>query len=107
MELCQHHLMGTGRQNARERIAFLLLELYYRSQMQTDVDGEAVPFPICQEEIADAVGLTTVHVNRTLKEMRGEGLIECAARRLVINDEEKLAEIANFDKSVIGKQLMF
>lgn len=107
MELCQHHLMGTGRQNARERIAFLLLELYYRSQMQTDVEGEAVPFPICQEEIADAVGLTTVHVNRTLKQMRSEGLIECAARRLVIKEEEKLAEIANFDKSVIQNQLMF
>lgn len=107
MELCQHHLMGAGRQSAIERIAFLLLELYYRSRVQAGVEGESIPFPICQEEVADAVGLTTVHVNRTLKEMRAEGLLECAARKLVIKDEPRLSEIANFDKSIIEKQMLF
>lgn len=107
MELCQHHLMGTGRQSAIERIAFLLLELFYRSRLQAGVAGESVPFPICQEEVADAVGLTTVHVNRTLKEMRAEGLLECAARKLVIKDEKRLTEIANFDKSIIENQMLF
>lgn len=106
MELCQHHLIGTGRQNAMERISFLLLELFYRSRLQAGEEGESVPFPICQEEIADAVGLTTVHVNRTLKEMRAEGLVECAARRLVIKDEARLSEIANFDMGIVENQMM-
>ena len=109
MELCQYHLMGTGRQSAKERIAFLLLELFYRSRLQIgDVDSDAasIPFPICQEEIADAVGLTTVHVNRTLKEMKAEGLVECTSRRLTIRDEQRLLEISNFDKSLVESQLL-
>ena len=107
MELCQYHLMGTGRQSAKERIAFLLLELYYRSQLQVEGSNEeVVPFPICQEEIADAVGLTTVHVNRTLKEMKKEGLVDCSARRLAIKDEQRLSEISNFDKRIVEKPML-
>lgn len=107
MEWCQYHLMGTGRQSAKERIAFLLLELYYRSKLQCgDASEDSIPFPICQEEIADAVGLTTVHVNRTLKEMRAEGLVECNARRLAIKDEARLIEISNFDKGMIRNALV-
>lgn len=107
MELCQYHLMGTGRQSARERIAFLLLELYHRSVLQKGDDGPngEIPFPVCQEEIADAVGLTTVHVNRTLKELKSEGLLSCAGRRLVIEDEARLSELANFDKRIIENQI--
>jgi CRP-like cAMP-binding protein len=109
MELCQYHLMGTGRQSAKERIAFLLLELFYRSRLQVpdaEIAETTVPFPICQEEIADAVGLTTVHVNRTLKEMKAEGLLECTSRRLVIRDEQRLVDISNFDKSIVENQLL-
>ena len=75
MELCQYHLMGTGRQSARERIAFLLLELYHRALgQQEQANSGHIHFPVCQEEIADAVGLTTVHVNRTLKELKADGM---------------------------------
>lgn len=106
MELCQYHLMGTGRQSARERIAFLLLELYHRSLAQQDPhDDGAVPFPVCQEEIADAVGLTTVHVNRTLQELKADGLLSCSGRRLIIEDEDRLSAIANFDKTIIENQI--
>jgi len=108
MELCQYHLMGTGRQSAKERIAFLLLELFYRSRARKpdEPPENAIPFPICQEEMADAVGLTTVHVNRTLKEMKEDGLLDCSARRLVIKDEARLADIANFDEDLINNQLL-
>ncbi|MEN8174926.1 MAG: Crp/Fnr family transcriptional regulator [Pseudomonadota bacterium] len=103
MELCQYHLMGTGRQSALERIAFLLLELFHRTRTQAGFSdqGNGVPFPICQEEIADAVGLTTVHVNRILKEMRERGLVECASRRLRITDEPALSEIAGFTEEFL------
>lgn len=106
MELCQYHLMGTGRQSARERIAFLLLELYHRSISHQDQEHNGfIPFPVCQEEIADAVGLTTVHVNRTLKELKEDGLLSCSGRRLVIEDEKRLSDIANFDKGIIENQI--
>jgi len=108
MELCQYHLMGTGRQTAKERIAFLLLELYHRSTARAACEpgGNEIPFPICQEDLADAVGLTTVHVNRTLKEMKAEGLLDCSARRLTIKNERRMAEIANFDSSIVRDEMI-
>lgn len=104
--LCQQHLLGTGRKTAKERVAFLLLELYHRVRSLADVmpdaiDGDAVEFPVAQEEIGDAVGLTTVHVNRTLRELRDEGLVACSHRRLCILDDERLSEIGQFDKAVV------
>lgn len=104
LELCEYHLMGAGRQSALERVAFLLLELYYRTQMQAGIAdrGDGMPFPICQEEIADAVGLTTVHVNRVLKKMREQGLVEFTSRRLRITDEPRLVERAHFSRELLG-----
>ena len=106
MTLCQHHLIGTGRKNARESIAFLLLELFYRVrlQMQNGYDEvtESIIFPLTQEDIGDAVGLTSVHVNRILKEMGAKGWIHCQSKRLTILDEEALIEIGQFDPGMIS-----
>ena len=109
--LCQHHLLGTGRKSAKERVAFLLLEILYRVRsmgqiMSVHEDG-SIDFPVAQEEIGDAVGLTTVHVNRTLKELRDEGLVTNNHRRLTVHDEGTLKEIAQFDPhTVLGHPLL-
>lgn len=102
LDMSECYLTGIGRQSAAERIAFLLLDLYHRSQIQTGIKGghNGMPFPLRQEEIADAVGLTTVHVNRVLKELREKGLIVCASRRLRVIDESRLAEIAEFSTNL-------
>ncbi|MGB0721382.1 MAG: Crp/Fnr family transcriptional regulator [Gammaproteobacteria bacterium] len=104
--LCHQHLLGTGRKTAKERVAFLLLELYHRVMSLADimpdaVDDDAIEFPVAQEEIGDAVGLTTVHVNRTLRELRDEGLVACSHRRLRILDDARMSEIGQFDKGVV------
>ncbi|MEN8214373.1 MAG: Crp/Fnr family transcriptional regulator [Pseudomonadota bacterium] len=105
MNLCQHHMIGTARKSARERIAFLMLELFYRVRLQMengyDEAANSIIFPLTQRDIADAVGLTPVHVNRTLNEMVEIGLIKCPGKRLTILNEEALMEIGEFDPGLI------
>jgi len=106
MTLCQHHLIGTGRKTARESIAFLLLELFYRVRMQMqngfDEAAGSIIFPLTQEDIGDAIGLTSVHVNRILKEMERGEMIRCQRKHLTILDEEALMEIGQFDLGMIA-----
>jgi CRP-like cAMP-binding protein len=101
MALCQQHLLGTGRKSAKERVAFLLLELYHRAcaikKLLPPQENDWIDFPIAQEDIADAVGLTTVHVNRTMQDLRHEGFIEYATKRLRIPNIEALATLAEFN----------
>jgi CRP-like cAMP-binding protein len=105
MTLCQSHLMAVGRKTARESITFLLLELYYRVKMQNpeSFSGSVntINFPITQEDIADAVGLTKVHVNRVIKSLIEEKLIYCHKKKLAILNETKLREIADFDTDMM------
>lgn len=105
LNLCQNHLIGTVRKNAQERIAFLVLELFYRVRLQMengyDEATNSIIFPLTQKEIGDAVGLTSVHVNRTLKDMVENGLIQYPGKRLTILNEDALMEIGEFDPGMI------
>ena len=106
MSLCQSHLMAAGRKTAKESIAFLLMELFYRVQYQAKESYSAsdnmINFPITQEDIGDALGLTNVHVNRVIKELTNEKIISCHKKQLVIFDEKKLCEIAEFSPDMIA-----
>lgn len=106
MSLCQSHLMAAGRKTARESIAFILMELYYRVKMQMgdsfSETSHSIDFPITQEDLGDAIGLTNVHVNRVIKELMGANLIHCHKKKLSILDEEKLCEIAEFSPEMIS-----
>ncbi len=103
--LCQNHLMAAGRKTAKESIAFIILELFYRVQHQVPANpndtSDSMDFPITQEDIGDAIGLTNVHVNRVVKELMSEGLIYCNKKRLKILDEEKLSKIAEFNPDMV------
>ena len=105
VSLCQNHLMAAGRKTARESIAFLLLELFYRVRQQIPKDysesSHSIVFPLTQEDIGDAVGLTNIHVNRVIKEMMREKLIHCHKKNLIISEEEKLSQIAEFKPDMI------
>jgi CRP/FNR family transcriptional regulator len=92
------HLTSIGRQSARERVAHLLLELFvrYRGQwLGSRIDG--MQLPLTQEHIGDATGLTFVHVNRVLRDLREEGIVEFHYRRLRILDPDKLIDVAGTD----------
>ena len=66
------------------------------------VNGQAYQLPITQAELADATGLSTVHVNRTLQELRGNGLISTPkSGRVVIEDWDRLQEAGEFDATYL------
>ena len=88
--------VNIGRRVALERVAHLLCELYERLLPVGMIDGDSCLFPITQMDLADATGLSVVHVNRTLQELRGSGLIVLRDRILTINDLKQLKDTALF-----------
>ena len=100
--LAYDKLMSIGRLSARERVAHLILELYvrYRSKWP-GARAEEMHIPLTQEHIGDATGLTSVHVNRVLRELREEGVLEFHYRRLSVLDPDKLTDVASVDPQVM------
>lgn len=97
------HLTSTGRRTAHERVALLLLELFIRWKSQwPSPPVEEMHLPLTQEHIADAMGLTGVHVNRVLRDLRNDRVLEFHYRRLRIIDFDKLMEIAGVDPRLAG-----
>lgn len=90
-------LLSIGQRSPVERLAHLFIELYHRLRAVGLVHGHSFDFPITQHHLAEANGLSLVHVNRTLQEMRREGLIELADRQLKILDFDKLSRTAMFN----------
>ncbi|MEE9327415.1 MAG: Crp/Fnr family transcriptional regulator [Cocleimonas sp.] len=90
---CHASLTSIASHPAETKVAFLLLSLYVR-ELSLLGDAECVPFPITQEDVADALGLTSIHVNRVFQSLRGKGLIECKNRCLWVADKEALAKVA-------------
>ncbi|WP_181814657.1 Crp/Fnr family transcriptional regulator [Sphingomonas aracearum] len=94
-------LVNVGRRDARARLAHLLCEFAVRSgQIGTLVRGRCF-FPITQEQIADALGLTPVHVNRMMQTLRSERLVQLSQRELTILDWEGLRRVGEFDQSYL------
>lgn len=95
------HLSSLGQRSARERVARLLLELFVRYRMRWPGSCiEEMHLPLTQEHIGDATGLTNVHVNRVLRDLRKEGILEFHYRRLRIMDPDKLVDIAGIDREI-------
>ena len=95
---CHSALTSIASHPAETKVAFLLLSLYVR-EFSLIGEAECIPFPITQEDVGDALGLTSIHVNRVFQSLRGKGLIECKNRCLWVNDTEALAQIAKINLS--------
>jgi len=93
-ERCHTVLTSIASHPANAKVAFLLLSLYLREQSLHDEKLDCVPFPITQEDIGDALGLTSIHVNRVFQKLRKQGLIECKNKCLWIPDQRALAKVA-------------
>ncbi|WP_170149491.1 Crp/Fnr family transcriptional regulator [Rhodoplanes roseus] len=91
-----NHVVRLGRQTAYERIAHLLVELGHRLDEIGFPLGSFVPMPLTQEVVGDALGLSVVHVNRTLQQLKRERLIETKAASVRLIEPDALAEIADF-----------
>jgi CRP-like cAMP-binding protein len=90
-------LLNIGQRSAHERIGHLLLEMYLRLQTVGLTANGRCDFPLTQTDLAEATGLTPVHVNRMLQELRSEGLIELERKQLRILDVERLMNVAMFN----------
>src|SRR5215210_4083437 len=84
-------IVTMGQRPARSHLAHLLCEVFTRLRA----------VGLTQEDLGDACGLSTVHINRTLQELRGEGLIEFHSSRLTILDWARLQEVAQFDPAYL------
>ena len=90
-------LICMGRRSAFDHMAHLFCELYLKQEAVGLADGHRCPLPITQTDIADATGLSNVHVNRVLQEMRGKGMITLRSGSLLIHAWDELLRSAEFD----------
>ena len=93
--------LNIGQRTAYERIGHLLIELYLRLKTVGLTHNGTCDFPLTQNDLADATGLTAVHVNRTLQEIRRDGLLELERRRLTIPDLQRLMDAAMFNPNYL------
>jgi CRP-like cAMP-binding protein len=94
-------MVGLGQRSARGHMAHLVCEVFTRLRAVGLTDGNACPLPLTQTELGEALGLSTVHVNRTLQELRAEGLLQFQKGRLQILDWRGLKEAAQFDPTYL------
>jgi CRP-like cAMP-binding protein len=92
---------NVGRREAYQRMAHLLCELLTRLRAVDLVEDHTCDLPITQSEFADALGVTNVHVNRVLQQMRADGLIETKGTQLKIPDWDKLKQVGEFDPTYL------
>jgi CRP-like cAMP-binding protein len=93
--VCEH-LVSVGRRCASGRIAHLLLELQARLKLVGLASGSSYCLPITQEMLADCLGMTHVHVSRSLRKLSDRGLIRYERHHLFILDGERLADEGDF-----------
>jgi len=93
------HVARLGRRDAYERMAHFLLELWDRLNVANGTVSDSFDLPLTQEEIGDLLGMTVVHVNRTLKRLDTSGLIVRQRRRIRIADLAELKALADYDSA--------
>lgn len=94
-------MLCLGRRSARERLAHLLCELAVRVG-HDERNGEiSFDMPLTQDHLADVLGLTPVHINRTMQQLRAEGMIASSLRKTVIPDIAALRDISDFEPSYL------
>jgi CRP-like cAMP-binding protein len=91
-------VLNVGRRDARSRLAHVLCELSVRLDAESLSHEYGYALPMTQEQLADAVGLTAVHVNRTLKSLEAEGLITRTKRNISFPNWEKLRAVGDFNQ---------
>jgi CRP-like cAMP-binding protein len=99
--IAREWIANVGRRDARTRVAHLLCEFACRLHAIGEGDERHYELPMTQEQIADTVGLTAVHVNRTLMALDAEGLTKRTRRSVVITDWQRMAEVADFNSTYL------
>lgn len=95
-------VVNVGRRDALERMAHLICETHYRLSLIDPNIGNQMYFPLTQDDLADVLGLTPVHINRKLQQLRQEDLITLRSKQLSILDLRNLQQIAGFDSAYLS-----
>ncbi|MGB3472639.1 MAG: Crp/Fnr family transcriptional regulator [Erythrobacter sp.] len=95
----REQIVRNGQQTARERIGHFLLELHRRLQIADEGTKNGFELPLTQTTIADALGLSPIHTNRTLRQLEREELIKRTRDAIFFTNADRLAEICEFDPS--------
>lgn len=96
--------VSLGQRSAISRMAHLFCELYERLAVVGRTHGASYEFPLTQRELSECLGLTVVHANRTLQELRRRGLVDLERRQLTIRDRPGLEGVAEFDPTYLYLQ---
>lgn len=99
--MLRERVVALGRRNAHGRVAYILCELVWRHIAIGASEDDAIRLPLTQVELADTLGLTSVHVNRVLQEFRGSELITLERGRLTLRDLKRLQGIAEFNQDYL------
>lgn len=94
-------LLGIGRRSAEEQMAHLFCEMLLRQHAIGLSEDHSCEMPLSQGDLADALGLSLVHVNRTLQSLRGTGFVSLARGRLTVHDWDGLQELSGFDATYL------
>lgn len=101
------HLVGLGRRTADERMAHFLLELGARLALVGMGSKAGYACPLTQYQLADALGLSAVHVNRVLRKLREQGLVTFQDGQVIFDDYRGLVEVAQFDPAYLDHSRPF
>ena len=97
-------IVSMGRRSSIERVAHLMCELYLRTIVANGIPEGEVALPISQIVFADALGMTPVHINRILRELREAGAMAFSRGNLRVIDPVKLVQIAGFDENYLHRR---
>lgn len=95
--MAHRHQSMLGRRNAKERLAFLVLETFIRYWRRLPSSGDRLPMPLTQFLLGDALGLTSIHVNRMIAELRRDGVMHVTQQEVLILDSQLLFKQAITD----------
>jgi CRP-like cAMP-binding protein len=99
-QLLDEQLLSVGRRTAMERLAHLLLTLFQRAEEVGLTKGDCIQFPFTQQHVADTLGMSLVHINKTLRRLNATKAMQWKDRKFEMHDREAMAKIANYEPPV-------
>ena len=99
--ILRERIVDHGSRDAKEHIAHLCYELLIRYRIVGETTDDVFPFLLTQESLADATGMTDIHVNRMLQQLRAEGLIELKGKAMTVLNPSGLKKLARFESNYL------
>jgi CRP-like cAMP-binding protein len=91
-------IVNVGQRPAPARLAHVMVELRERLKVIGQVEENTFEMPLTQEQIGEALGITAVHANRVIKQLRDDGIVDFHRGRVTVLSEERFLELADFDR---------